>query len=104
VRLGRASNTVWMTKTPKPYGIRDSTPGANKRQSAMVTVQRSEIDEAVRKCEWLEFQILFILAGLDSTNLRIEWVRAGRRVKVVKPSRVFGDWDGVGFADDGPYP
>jgi hypothetical protein len=26
VRRGRASNTVWMTKPPKPYGLKDSTP------------------------------------------------------------------------------
>jgi hypothetical protein len=71
----------------KPVGT--ATAGS----MATVTVQRSEIDEAVRKCRWLEFQINFIMY---STDLSLHMVLAGRRMKVVKPSKVFGDWVAAG--------
>ena len=40
----------------------------------------------------------------SSSDLITHMVLAGRRMQVRKPSRLFRDWDGVGFEDAGPFP
>jgi hypothetical protein len=67
----------------------------------VVTVERSEIEEAVRMCRWLEAQIFFIL---DSTDLTIKIAQGAQQVAIAKPSKAYQDWDGVtvkGIVDEG---
>jgi hypothetical protein len=65
------------------------------------TIERSQIDEAVHQCRWLEAQIYLHpvfdrFGSCDSAG----W----SPVKVVKPPRKFSDWDGcLALEDDGPY-
>lgn len=83
------------------YSERKPVGTASTQSMGSGTLDRSQVDEAVRKCRWLEAQIYYLL---DSTGLALGFVKAGRRMKVVKPPRKFRDWDGdLGLLDDGPY-
>lgn len=61
------------------------------------TVNRTELNEAIRMCRWLEAQLFYILV---STGLTQMVNIGGVPVEYRKPSRLYSDWDGNAMDTD----
>ena len=57
----------------------------------------AELDELVLICRWLEAQVMFLI--YESPQLGHTMYLDGRKSRVLKPTRMVRDWDGVLTAD-----
>jgi hypothetical protein len=64
------------------------------------TIERADLNAALRKCRWLETQILYIIV---TTGLGKNFQIAGLPIEVVKPPRRYSDWNGIGMMQPGDY-
>ncbi len=65
---------------------------ASEPEVNWTTITRSQLDNAIKSCAWLEAQIQY---AMYSGDLGMKMYKGGQEVEAVKPSRLPKDWDGV---------